>query len=335
MTLASVTTRPAPPPARAPGVAPACARARRLERAITLAVVTLPLLGLLAATVLLWGRGVGPVDVGLLAVMYFVTSIGIGIGYHRLISHGAFRTARPVRAVLVVFGSMAAQGPVFFWAAIHRRHHAHSDRPGDPHSPHLDRGEGISGLLRGLWHAHTGWLFNHEVTDLGRYCPDLFRDRALYRINRLYFVWVLLGLAIPAALGLALTGSWWGAVTGFVWGGLVRVFFVHHVTWAVNSICHVYGTTPFRSRDESRNNAWLALPSFGESWHNNHHAFPSSAFHGLIWWEIDLNSWIIRGLAAAGLAWDLKAPTGRMIQEARRECAPSGGVPDPPEIEKG
>src|SRR5262249_44180268 len=156
----------------------------------------------------------------------------------------------------------AAQGPVLYWAAIHRRHHSCSDRQGDPHSPHLDRGEGIFGLLGGLWHAHLGWLFAHEVTDWGRFITDLLRDRGLFLVNRLYFLWVVLGLAIPTVLGGILSGTWWGALMGFLFGGLIRVVLVHHVTWSVNSICHVYGTAPFRAPDESRNNAWIALPSF-------------------------------------------------------------------------
>jgi stearoyl-CoA desaturase (Delta-9 desaturase) len=320
--------RPAPVSAGAvvvPGIAQANRRARTLERRIALVVVILPVVGLVAAIVQLWGRAVGPVDLALLAGMYFVTSIGIGIGYHRLVAHGSFQTVGPIRALLAVFGSMAAQGPILYWAAIHRRHHSCSDQPGDPHSPHVGQGAGLGGLLRGFWHAHVGWLFAHEITDWSRYGIDLLRDRTLFVINRLYFLWVVLGLALPAAVGGALTRSWHGALTGLVWGGLVRIFLVHHVTWGVNSICHIYGTTPFRSRDESRNNAWLALPSFGEAWHNNHHAFPFSAVHGLRWWQVDLNAGMIRGLEALGLAWNVKVPTPKMLREAR--IAPPTGAP--------
>ena len=301
-----------------PGIAVANARSQAMQRRIALLVVVLPLVGLLAAIISLWGRGVGPIDLALLGVMYFFTSIGIGIGYHRLLSHSSFKTTPAVRATFAVLGSMAAQGPVFFWAAIHRRHHSCSDHPGDPHSPYVGYDvDSFRGFVKGLWHAHAGWLFVHEITDWGRYSPVLLREPALLKVNRYYFGWVVLGLLIPAALGGLLTRTWQGAFSGFLWGGLVRVFLVHHVTWGVNSICHVYGTQPFRSRDESRNNAWLAIPSFGEGWHNNHHAFPFSAFHGLRWWEFDLNAWIIRGLAAIGLAWDLKAPTEKMLNESK------------------
>jgi stearoyl-CoA desaturase (delta-9 desaturase) len=292
--------------------------AHAFERRVALLVVILPVVGLFAGIALMWGRGVGRLELGLLAGMYFLTSIGIGIGYHRLVSHGSFRTPPAVRVVFAVLGSMAAQGPVLYWAAIHRRHHSCSDREGDPHSPHYDRGDGVLGLLVGLWHAHVGWLFHHEVTDWGRYITDLLRDRGLFLVNRLYALWVLLGLAIPTALGGLLAGTWRGALMGLLFGGLIRIFLVHHVTWSVNSLCHVYGTAPFRAPDESRNNAWIAVPSFGEGWHNNHHAFPYSAFHGLRWWEFDLNAWIIRGMESVGLAWDLKAPTPEMLRQARR-----------------
>jgi stearoyl-CoA desaturase (delta-9 desaturase) len=259
--------------------------------------------------------------------MYMVSSIGIGIGYHRLASHGSFQTYPLVRAILAVFGSTASQGPVYYWAAIHRRHHATSDRPGDPHSPYLGHGEGLAGFFRGLWHAHVGWMFIHEITDWCRYITDLIRDDLLFRVNRLYFLWVFLGLAIPAALGGLLTGTWMGVLTGFLWGGLIRLFFVQHVTWSINSVCHIWGTTPFRVADRSRNNLLIALPSSGEGWHNNHHAFPYSARHGLRWWQLDLNYAIIRGLALVGLAWDLKLPSERALQEARNDGGKHGGNP--------
>jgi stearoyl-CoA desaturase (delta-9 desaturase) len=323
MAQIQVPVSPLPRPAKIQGVYAANLRARTLERRTALVVVILPVVGLFAGIALMWGHGVGPTELGLLAAMYFLTSIGIGIGYHRLIAHGSFQTWPAGRVVWAILGSMAAQGPVLYWAAIHRRHHSCSDRPGDPHSPHLDRGEGIAGLLGGLWHAHLGWLFTHEITDWGRFITDLLRDRGLFLVNRLYFLWVLLGLAIPTVLGGVLSGTGWGALMGFLFGGLIRVVLVHHVTWSVNSICHVYGTAPFRAPDESRNNVWIALPSFGEGWHNNHHAFPYSARHGLRWWEFDLNAWIIQGLACVGLAWNLKAPTTEMMHEARKDVLPA------------
>jgi stearoyl-CoA desaturase (delta-9 desaturase) len=247
--------------------------------------------------------------------MYGITVIGIDVGLHRLVAHRAFQTTSAVRACLCILGSMAAQGPVLFWVAIHRRHHALSDQPGDPHSPHLE-GDGLRGTLRGLWHAHTGWLFKHQLPRGAAYITDLINDRSMRKVSRLYFLWVALGLTIPAALGWWLHGTWWGALRGFVWGGLVRIFLVQHVTWSINSICHLFGTRPFANVDHSANNAWLALLSFGESWHNNHHAFPSAAFHGFRWWQIDVAGYVIRALGWIGLAWGIKKPPGRAQKAA-------------------
>jgi stearoyl-CoA desaturase (delta-9 desaturase) len=302
-------------------VAAASARARRRERRIALVVVLTPLAALVLAIYLLWGHGVGPVDLGLLAGMYVLTMIGLTAGFHRHFSHNSFQAAPAVRAALGILGSMGAQGPVLYWAAIHRRHHAFSDRPGDPHSPHLS-GKGVWGWLLGLWHAHVGWLFVHEVTDWGRYVLDLLRDRLVFKINRLYFVWVLLGLAIPAVLGGAIAGTWEGAALGLLWGGLVRVCLCQHTVWAVNSLGHLYGSTPYRTqtRDESRNVFWLSFTAFGDNWHNNHHAFPYAAMHGLRWWQIDLAGYLIRGLRLVGLVWDVKAPPPHHLQEARQEA---------------
>ena len=281
--------------------------ASRRQRRVTQAAVIVPMLGVVIAIVQLWGRAVGPVDLGLLAGMYSLTVLGIDVGLHRLVTHRAFQTTSALRAGLCILGSMAAQGPVLYWVAVHRRHHALSDQPGDPHSPHLE-GDGLRGTLRGLWHAHTGWLFRHELPRATTYIPDLIRDRSLRRVSRLYFMWVALGLAIPAAIGGWLYGTGRGALQGLVWGGLVRIFVVQHVTWSINSICHVYGARPFRTVDYSANNAWLALLSFGESWHNNHHAFPYAAVHGFRWWEVDIAGYVIRVLAWMGLAWGLKRP---------------------------
>jgi stearoyl-CoA desaturase (delta-9 desaturase) len=299
------------------GVLAANDRARALERRVALAVVIVPFLGLVASIALLWGWGIGWLELGLLAGMYTVGIVGIGVGFHRHFSHGSFQTKPVVRWVLAIMGSMAAQGPVLYWAAIHRRHHSCSDQPGDPHSPHL-HGGGVGGWLRGFWHSHTGWLFHHEITDWGRYIIDLLRDPVLFRINRLYFVWVVLGLAIPAAIGGAVAGTWTGAFLGFLWGGLVRVCLGHHTTWSVNSLCHLFGTTPYRSNDESRNNFLIALPAFGEGWHNNHHAFPYAAYHGLEWYQIDLNGLCIQLLKLMGLAWNIKVPSARALREARK-----------------
>jgi stearoyl-CoA desaturase (delta-9 desaturase) len=290
-------------------------RAYRLQRRVTLVAVLGPAFGLVVAIVQLWGRAVGLVELCLLAGMYGITVIGIDVGLHRLVAHRAFQTTSAVRACLCILGSMAAQGPVLFWVAIHRRHHALSDQPGDPHSPHLE-GDGLRGTLRGLWHAHTGWLFKHQLPRGAAYITDLINDRSMRKVSRLYFLWVALGLTIPAALGWWLHGTWWGALRGFVWGGLVRIFLVQHVTWSINSICHLFGTRPFANVDHSANNAWLALLSFGESWHNNHHAFPSAAFHGFRWWQIDVAGYVIRALGWIGLAWGIKKPPGRAQKAA-------------------
>jgi len=311
------TLKPATISSYALGVTEANAAAEKFERRIAVVVVVTPFLGFIAAILLLWGHLIGGVELGILVGMYALTTIGIGVGFHRLFSHQSFQTNTAVGAMLAILGSMAAQGPVLFWAAIHRRHHAYSDRPGDPHSPHF-HGEGILGMFRGLWHAHTGWLFVHEITDWSHWIPDLLRDRVLFKINQLYFVWVFVGLLIPAILGGVLTGTWMGAFYGLLWGGLVRIFLLHHATWSVNSITHFYGGRPFCTRDESRNNLFVALVAFGEGWHNNHHAFPNSAKHGLKWWQIDINAWVIRTLEMLGLAWDVKVPTARMMREARR-----------------
>jgi len=181
--------------------------------------------------------------------------------------------------------------------------------------------------VKGFWHAHTGWLFHHEITDWSRYIIDLLRDPVLFRINRLYFGWVLLGLVLPGAVGGLVTGTWTGALLGFLWGGLVRVCLVHHTTWSVNSICHIFGSTPYRCRDESKNNVWIAVTAFGEGWHNNHHAFPYSAYHGLEWYQIDLNGLCIRVLKRLGLAWNVKVPPAHVLREARKSAGATPSVP--------
>jgi stearoyl-CoA desaturase (delta-9 desaturase) len=243
--------------------------------------------------------------------------IGISIGLHRYFSHGAFQTSWPLRLLLLVLGAMAAQGPVFYWAANHRRHHNYSDKPGDPHSPHLDPGTSLWGWLRGFWHAHLGWVFDHQVADGARFIPDLLSDPILARADRLYFAWVLLGLAFPALLGGFLIGGGTGAFLGFLWGGLVRIFLGQQTVAFINSVCHAFGSRPFPGTSQSRNNVLVAFFSLGEGWHNNHHAFPYAAVFGLEWWQVDPLGWLIRGLARLGLAWDVKAPTPSLIRDAR------------------
>jgi stearoyl-CoA desaturase (delta-9 desaturase) len=239
--------------------------------------------------------------------MYVLTALGITVGYHRLFTHRSFETSRVVQLILGVLGSMAMQGPLLQWVALHRRHHQHSDQEEDPHSPHA-RGKGVLGLIRGLWHAHVGWVFTANPPDLGRYVKDLRQSRLLRVVSALFPVWVVVGLLVPTVLGAVLTWSWTGALFGLIWGGLARVFLVHHVTWSVNSVCHLWGGRPFRTGDHSRNNFLFGVLALGEGWHNNHHAFPTSARHGLRWWQVDMSYWFIWCLAVLDLAWKVRTP---------------------------
>jgi stearoyl-CoA desaturase (delta-9 desaturase) len=268
-----------------------------------LASSILPLLGVIAAFVLLWNRIAGWPDLVVFAVMYVVAGLGVSTGYHRLLAHRSFRTSRPIRIFFTAAGAMAGQGPPLIWAAHHRRHHRVADKPGDPHSPYLDEEPGIKGALKGLWHAHLGWLFDKNLTsDPIRYCPDLARDKDVRFISKYFLAFVGAGILLPALLDWGLTGTWLALATGALWGGLVRFFFSNHITYAVNSIGHYFGSRRFETPDESRNVAWLSVLSFGESWHNNHHAFPRSANHGMRWYEIDISAMVIGGLSAVGLA---------------------------------
>jgi stearoyl-CoA desaturase (delta-9 desaturase) len=280
--------------------------AARTQRTIALIVVVAPVLGLIVAGALAWGRGLDPVDLGILAGLYLFTGFGITVGFHRLFTHQSFQAAEWVRALLAVGGCMALQGPVLTWVADHRRHHAYSDREGDPHSPHRGGVEGYRAALRGLWHAHVGWFFDTERTIVRRFAPDLLDDALLRRIDRLYALWAALTLIVPPVLGLLIGGTARSALTALLWGGFVRLFLVHHVTWSINSICHFFGSRPFDTNDKSTNNWLLAVPSLGEAWHNNHHAFPGCAFAGLARGEIDISGWLVRGLEALGLAWNVK-----------------------------
>jgi stearoyl-CoA desaturase (Delta-9 desaturase) len=278
----------------------------RTTKLANLGAVVVPFLATLAAIVLFWNRIVSATDLTILAVMYLLTATGITVGYHRLLTHRSFRTHKPTEYLFAFLGSMAVQGSVIAWVADHRKHHAHTDVEGDPHSPHVGHGDGVSGVLQGLWHAHTGWLLSeHGRADWKKYAPDLYEDPGMRFINRRFVGLVLLGLALPALVGYLLTGTLLGAATGLLWGGLVRVFLVHHVTWSVNSICHFLGTRRFEVEDHSTNVFWLALPSLGESWHHNHHAFPRSAVHGLRRWELDPSALVIRTMERLGLAWNV------------------------------
>jgi stearoyl-CoA desaturase (delta-9 desaturase) len=301
----------------------------RLERNVNIAAVVLPFLGVIAGGVLLWDSFLSPLDLAIMAVMYMGTAIGITVGFHRLLTHRAFQTHSWMRYTLAVLGEMAVQGPVIDWVADHRKHHTFTDEEGDPHSPHAGQGAGIGGMLKGLWHAHTGWLFStHGQASSKRFAPDLLEDRGMRRINKAFPLIALYSLAIPFLLGLALSG--WSLAAGLsalLWGGLVRIFFVHHVTWSINSICHFFGSRRFELEDRSTNVFWLALPSLGEAWHHNHHAFPRSAFHGLRWWELDPSGWLILGMAKVRLAWDVVRVTPEREREKLASATPVTGAP--------
>ena len=278
----------------------------RFQRNANIGAVIVPFLAFAAAIPLLWNSLVGATDLAILVGVYLATAFSITIGYHRLLTHRAFETYRPIKYLFAVVGSMAVQGPVIGWVADHRKHHAFTDEEGDPHSPHVGQGGGLLGGLKGLWYAHVGWLFEeHGIADAKRFAPDLLEDRGMRFINRYFLVWVALGLVIPFALGYAISGELAGALTALLWGGFVRLFFVHHITWSINSICHFFGDRRFDLEDHSTNVFWLALPSLGEAWHHNHHAFPRSAAHGLRWWEIDLSALVIRAMRRLGLAWNV------------------------------
>ena len=285
----------------------------KLERYANLTAVLVPFAAFAAAVVLLWNQAVGWTDLAILAGMYVVTAGGVTVGYHRLFTHRAFEAPSGVRYTLAVLGSMAVQGPVLDWVADHRKHHAFTDEDEDPHSPH-GHGGGLRGALSGLWYAHMGWLFESQGrATKRRYARDLLADPGIRAISRAFPLLVLLGLAIPFGLGFLLTGTLAGALTGLLWGGAVRIFLVHHVTWSINSICHFFGTRRYETDDMSTNVFWLALPSLGESWHHNHHAFPRSARHGLRWWEIDPSALFIAGLEKLGLARNVvRIDEGRM-----------------------
>ena len=279
----------------------------RTHKIANLIGVSAPFVGLIAAVVLLWNRAVGPLELGLLIGLYVVTCLGVTLGYHRMFTHRAFESSRSFRALIAVIGSMAVQGSVITWVADHRKHHAFTDREGDPHSPHLS-GPGFWGAAKGLWHAHMGWLFETVATaDRQRFAPDLVKDRALRVIDKLFGLWVTLSFALPFAVGWLVGGTFTAALTALLWGGLVRVFLLHHVTWSINSVCHFFGRRRFDIEDESRNVFWLAPFSMGESWHHNHHAFPTSAFHGLRVWErlADPTGVLIALLEKLGLVWNV------------------------------
>jgi stearoyl-CoA desaturase (delta-9 desaturase) len=293
------------------------------DRIITGIVTVGPFVALAGACWVAWAHTLRPSDVIVFGILYVATGLGVTVGFHRYLTHRSFATSRPLRAVLAALGSAAIEGPVISWVADHRKHHAFSDVEGDPHSPHVDHGIGWRGALKGLAHAHLGWLFIHTQRGAKvRYAPDLMDDPIVRFIDRTFLVWALAGLGAAFGLGVAVGGSVGAGLTALLWGGGVRLLVLHHVTYSINSLCHFFGRRRFDTGDESRNLLWLAIPSFGESWHNNHHAFPTSAAHGLRRGELDLSALVIRGLEAVGLVWDVvRVDAARQ----RRRLVPESG----------
>jgi stearoyl-CoA desaturase (delta-9 desaturase) len=294
-----------------PGVSRFDEKRAALQRRLVLAVTVIPFAGFIVAVYALWGTGLSVAAASIALAFYVFTGLGVTVGFHRYFTHQSFETNAFVRGALAIAGSMAVQGPIITWVADHRRHHAFSDREGDPHSPHLDDGPGVRGVVKGLWHAHLGWLFSDERTVARRWAPDMLRDPLIRKIDRLFPLWALLTFALPPVIGFAVTGTARGALLAGLWGSLARVFMLHHVTWSINSICHFYGKRPFASDDFSTNNWVLSLVSFGESWHNNHHAFPTAAVHGIERAQLDPSGAVIRFFGKLGLARNIKQVTDK------------------------
>jgi stearoyl-CoA desaturase (Delta-9 desaturase) len=293
------------------------------DRIITGAVTVLPVVALAVACWQAWAHVLLWSDVVVFVVMYAITGLGVTVGFHRHLTHRSFATSGALRTVLAVLGSAAIEGPVISWVADHRKHHAFSDEEGDPHSPHVGHGKGWRGALTGLAHAHVGWLFIHTQRGAkARYARDLQADRAIRFVDRTFVLWAIGGLAAAFGLGVVIGGSVAAGLTGLLWGGGVRLLVVHHVTYSINSLCHFFGRRPFATGDESRNLSWLAPFTFGEAWHNNHHAFPTSAIHGLRRWEIDFSGMVITGLEKVGLVWDVvRVEPARLEQKTIAEVA--------------
>ncbi len=307
----------APLPERAPDPVPS--RAGVIGgRIVTSLIVIAPVVALAIALPFLWGHVVNLLDVVLAAAFYLVTGFGISVGYHRLFTHRSFRAARWLKIVLASAGSLAVEGSVVGWVANHRRHHVFSDKPGDPHSPHL-HGTGLRAELRGLAHAHVGWLFKGDLTSAERYAPELLNDADTKWISRLFPLFAVGSLAAPFFLGWTISGAIGGALTGFLWAGLARMVLLHHVTWSVNSICHMFGQQPATQKDHSTNFAPLAIISFGESWHNFHHAHPASARHGALRHQIDPAAALIRLFERAGWATQVRWPTQAQLALCRSD----------------
>lgn len=295
-------------PTAAESVGTVRARTGPVSRGITLVAVLVPPVGLAVALVQLWNADVHLVDLILLVALYVAGGLGVTVGFHRLFSHRAFSAGPAVRAALAVLGSITLQGPVTQWVTDHRKHHAFADRPGDPHSPHTS-GPGGLGAVRGFLHAHVGWMFVTKGMERGDvYGRDLYEDRLIRMVDRLYLLWVVVSLGLPFAVGWLVRGTVGGGVEALMWGGLLRIFLFHHATFCVNSVCHLLGRRPYETRDRSRNNWVVALLTFGEGWHNNHHGFPRSARLGLTAAQVDPGWWLVRALERVGLAQRVRVP---------------------------
>ena len=288
----------------------------RLQRLIAFLVMALPIVGTVLAVYLAFHNGIGKMEIGIFLFMYLMTMGGMTIGLHRYFAHRTFETGPRMRLLLAITGSMSTQGPLLSWVTIHRRHHAFSDRPGDPHSPHV-HGNRMFGMLNGLWHAHIGWMFTENSSDWS-FSRDLMGDRTLFWVHRTYLYWVGLSFVLPALLGGLITRTWSGVALGFLWGGLVRCFIVNQASWCVGSVCHYFGSRRFALDDHSANNYLVALVTMGEGLQNNHHAFPSAARHGMFWWEPDLSGNIIQLLRVVGLVWNTYHPTEETMARLRQ-----------------
>ena len=291
-----------------------------LEQSLVIAFMIIPVVALAVAVVLTWGWGLSLLDVVIATIAYFGTGLGVTVGFHRHFTHMSFKAVRPLKVALAITGSLAFQGSIVSWVADHRRHHAFSDKEGDPHSPWLF-GTGPLAIARGFWHAHMGWLFDRDKTNARRFAPDLLADRDVAAVDRQFVLLTVVSLGVPALLGGLLSWSWWGALTAFLWGGLVRVGLLHHVTWSINSICHMAGRRPFGTRDRSANVWWLAVLSFGESWHNLHHADPTCARHGVKRGQIDMSARLIWLFEKFGWVHSVRWPTPQRLERLARRSA--------------
>lgn len=318
-TATSATPRP-------PAAAPVTEPLGKGMRTATGLFVALPLLAVAAAIPIAWGGWLSWLDITLAIGFYLIAAGGITVGYHRLFTHGSFKTGRTIKILLAVTGGLAIQGSLDQWVADHRLHHARSDEEGDPHSP-WRFGTTRRALAKGLLYAHIGWLFDSQNTSIDRYAPDIRADRDLNFISRYFGGLVIASLLLPALLGGLLTWSWMGALTAFFWAGLIRIALVHHVTWSINSLCHVFGKRPFKTRDNATNLAWLALPSLGESWHNLHHADPTSARHGVLRGQFDASAEFIRLMERARLVRDVRWPKPERLAARLKDPGMRGRIP--------